>query len=84
LAISRAIALRKTGSKDGVKKTGSQKDGVKSCKDTLFCYNFFMSRPLRIELSGGLHHVTSRGDRREDIYFSDTDREAWLALLGQA
>lgn len=42
-----------------------------------------MARPLRIELSGGLHHITSRGDRREDIYFSDIDREAWLALLGQ-
>jgi len=42
-----------------------------------------MSRPLRIELSGGLYHVTSRGDRREDIYFSDADREAWLVLLGQ-
>ena len=42
-----------------------------------------MARPLRIELSGGLYHVTSRGDRREDIYFSDADREAWLALLGQ-
>jgi len=44
---------------------------------------FFMARPLRIELSGGLYHVTSHGDRREDIYFSDADREAWLALLGQ-
>jgi putative transposase len=42
-----------------------------------------MAGPLRIELSGGLCHITSRGDRREDIYFSDTDREAWLALLGQ-
>ncbi|MGR8950890.1 MAG: transposase [Gammaproteobacteria bacterium] len=42
-----------------------------------------MARPLRIELSGGLYHVTSRGDRREDIYFADADREAWLALLGQ-
>jgi REP element-mobilizing transposase RayT len=42
-----------------------------------------MARPLRIELSGGLYHVTSRGDRREDIYFSDADREAWLALFGQ-
>lgn len=41
-----------------------------------------MARPLRIELSGGLYHVTSRGDRREEIYFSDADREAWLALLG--
>ena len=42
-----------------------------------------MARPLRIELSGGLYHVTSRGDRREDIYFSDADRVAWLGLLGQ-
>ncbi len=42
-----------------------------------------MARPLRIELSGGLYHVTSRGDRREDIYFSDADRMAWLALFGQ-
>jgi hypothetical protein len=29
-----------------------------------------MARPLRIELSGGLYHVTTRGDRREDIYFT--------------
>ena len=26
---------------------------------------------------------TSRGDRREDIYFSEADREAWLALFAQ-
>lgn len=42
-----------------------------------------MARPLRIELSGGLYHITSRGDRREDIYFSDTDRETWLTLFAQ-
>jgi hypothetical protein len=30
-----------------------------------------MARPLRIELPGGLYHVTSRADRREDFYFSD-------------
>jgi REP element-mobilizing transposase RayT len=42
-----------------------------------------MTRPLRIELSGGLYHVTSRGDRREDIYLSDEDRIAWLTLFGQ-
>jgi putative transposase len=30
-----------------------------------------MSRPLRIELSGGLYHITSRGDRREDIYLHE-------------
>ena len=43
-----------------------------------------MSRPLRIELAGGLYHVTSRGDRREEIYRDDEDREAWLEQLGAA
>jgi len=42
-----------------------------------------MSRPLRLELAGGLYHVTSRGDGREDIYLSDADRVAWLDVLGQ-
>jgi len=42
-----------------------------------------MTRPLRIELAGGLYHVTSRGDRREDIYLDDPDRRAWLTILGE-
>lgn len=42
-----------------------------------------MSRPLRLELAGGLYHITSRGDQREDIYLDDTDRNKWLELLGQ-
>lgn len=41
-----------------------------------------MARPLRTELASGLYHVTARGDRREAIYFSDDDREAWLEILG--
>ena len=41
-----------------------------------------MARPLRLELAGGLYHVTSRGDRREDIYEDDEDREKWLEILG--
>ena len=41
-----------------------------------------MARPLRLELAGGLYHVTSRGDRREDIYDDDEDREKCLELLG--
>jgi REP element-mobilizing transposase RayT len=40
-----------------------------------------MARPLRIELAGGLYHVTSRGDRREDIYRDDEDRAAWLEVF---
>ncbi len=42
-----------------------------------------MARPLRIEFPGGLYHVTSRGDRREDIYLNDADRQRWLDLLGE-
>ena len=36
-----------------------------------------MARPLRIELAGGVYHVTSRGDRRETIFGGD------LRLWGQ-
>jgi REP element-mobilizing transposase RayT len=41
-----------------------------------------MSRPLRIELAGGLYHVTSRGDRRGAMFRGDQDREDWLTVLG--
>lgn len=40
-----------------------------------------MARPLRLQFAGALYHVTSRGDGREDIYFGDADRVAWLAVL---
>jgi putative transposase len=42
-----------------------------------------MTRPLRIEYAGALYHVTSRGDRREDIYLSDQDRLDFLSVLQQ-
>lgn len=42
-----------------------------------------MARPLRLELAGGLYHVTSRGDGQEDIYLSDADREVWLEVFAQ-
>lgn len=42
-----------------------------------------MSRPLRIEFPGALYHVTSRGDRREDIFVDDTDRARLLAVVAQ-
>ena len=41
-----------------------------------------MSRPLRLEFPNALYHVTSRGDRREDIYEDDEDREVFLDILG--
>jgi len=42
-----------------------------------------MARPLRIEYAGALYHVTSRGDRREDIYHDDKDRLTWLDVFSQ-
>ncbi len=43
-----------------------------------------MARLLRLEFAGALYHLTSRGDRREVIYRTDEDREAWLEVLGNA
>lgn len=40
-----------------------------------------MARPLRLEFPGALYHVTSRGDRREDIYLDANDRQAWISVL---
>jgi putative transposase len=40
-----------------------------------------MSRPLRLEFPDALYHITSRGDRREDIYEDAVDREAYLKIL---
>ena len=42
-----------------------------------------MARPLRIEFSGALYHITSRGDRREAIYEDDDDRELFLGTLSE-
>ena len=42
-----------------------------------------MTRPIRIEYAGALYHVTSRGDRQEDIYIDDQDRSNFLSLLAQ-
>ena len=42
-----------------------------------------MARPIRIELAGGLYHVTSRGDRREAVFADDADRLLWLDVFGE-
>lgn len=40
-----------------------------------------MARPLRLEFAGGLYHVTSRGNARNEIYLDDEDRSSWLDLF---
>ena len=40
-----------------------------------------MTRPLRIEFDGAIYHVTSRGNAREPICITDTDRILFLDIL---
>ena len=42
-----------------------------------------MTRPLRLEFPGAVYHLTARGDRREDIFLDDTDRQTFLELLAK-
>jgi len=42
-----------------------------------------MVRPLRIEFPNALYHLTSRGNRRENIYLDDKDRGTFLGILLQ-
>ncbi len=40
-----------------------------------------MARPLRLEFSGALYHVTARGNERKSIYLEETDFELYLNVL---
>jgi len=40
-----------------------------------------MPRQMRIDFPGAIHHVMSRGDRRENIYRDDVDRQDFLKTL---
>ena len=43
-----------------------------------------MPRPPRVDAPGAIHHLTSRGVRRERIFVDDTDREHFLRLVARA
>ena len=43
-----------------------------------------MPRQLRIQYPGAIYHVMSRGDRREDIFHDDVDRQDFLKTLAEA
>ncbi len=43
-----------------------------------------MARKLRVEYPGAIYHVINRGDRREDIFLTDKDRELFLETLQEA
>ncbi len=43
-----------------------------------------MARKIRIQYPGAVYHVISRGDRREEIFRSDSDRSCFLNTLAEA
>jgi len=43
-----------------------------------------MARKLRIEYPGAIYHLMNRGDRREEIFHDDRDRELFVATLAEA
>jgi len=43
-----------------------------------------MPRSSRVVIEGCAHHVTQRGNNRQDVFFVDDDRRVFLALLAEA
>ena len=40
-----------------------------------------MPPQLRVDYPGAIYHVMSRGDRQQDIYLDDVDRQDFLKTL---
>ena len=43
-----------------------------------------MPRQLRLEYAGAIYHIMNRGNRRQNIFKDNQDRERFLATLGKA
>lgn len=43
-----------------------------------------MPRKVRVKYAGAIYHVMSRGDRREDIFLDDVDRQDFFKALAEA
>jgi putative transposase len=43
-----------------------------------------MPRSSRVVIAGCAHHVTQRGNNRQDVFFVDDDRRLFLAVLSEA
>ena len=42
-----------------------------------------MPRKLRVEYPGAIYHLMNRGDRKEDIFVDDRDRQRFRETLGE-
>ncbi len=44
-------------------------------------YTFSMGRPLRVEFSGAVYHITCLGNEKKRVFLDDTDRQKFLKIL---
>ena len=42
-----------------------------------------MARPLRLSFDNACYHITSRGNRKENIFYTDNDRFVFLRKLNE-
>jgi len=42
-----------------------------------------MARPLRLSFENAVYHITSRGNRREQIFYNDEDRKRFLEKINE-
>ncbi|MCD6215269.1 MAG: transposase [Candidatus Desulfofervidus sp.] len=42
-----------------------------------------MARPLRLSFENAVYHITARGNRRENIFYSDRDRNVFLDKINE-
>src|SRR5260221_8322632 len=55
-----------------------------ACTPEGTCCNGLMPRKIRVQYPGAIYHVTSRGDRGEDVFLDDVDRQDFLKTLAEA
>lgn len=48
-----------------------------------FLYLTFMARIARVIAPGMPHHITQRGNRRQQTFFSDDDYHAYISLMAE-
>ena len=42
-----------------------------------------MARPLRLSFENAVYHITSRGNRRENIFYSDKDKKVFIEKMSE-
>lgn len=45
---------------------------------------FIMARALRLSFEDAVYHITARGNRKENIFYSDKDKETFLDKMNEA